>query len=152
MYYFIVWLPAQPQRLNSSTHSHKQQWLKTEIFITQSEVSDDTWTHFHKTMQESEGSNVKQKERMGLHCSPHLLLVAPPSAWHSHLHHNPVYKLMQDHEQPPPSDPAVWNSEDTKIQKEKANLTLTVLPNIYNHAVFSVFTCSYTDLQKFNIQ
>lgn len=55
---------------------------------------------------------------------------------------------MQDHEQPPPSDPEVWNSEDTNIQKEK-NWTLTILQNIYNHAVLSIFTCSYKDLQKF---
>lgn len=73
-----------------------------------------------KSVEEYEGSYVTQTNTgKTSNIPPHLLLAAPPSAWRLHLHHNPVYKLMQDHEQPPPSDQEVWtkNLEDTNSQK-----------------------------------
>lgn len=73
-------------------------------------------------IEEYEGGYVTQTNTgKTFNIPPHLLLAAPPSAWHLHLHHNPVYKLMQDHEQPPPSGQEVWSSEDTKSQKENLN-------------------------------
>lgn len=73
-------------------------------------------------VEEYEGSCVTQTNPgKPSKIPPHLLLAAPPSAWHLHLHHNPIYKLMQDHEQPPPSDQEVWKSEDTNSQKRKLN-------------------------------
>lgn len=73
-------------------------------------------------VEEYEGSCVTQTNPgKTSKIPPHLLLAAPPSAWHLHLHHNPIYKLMQDHEQPPPSDQEVWKSEDTNRQKRKLN-------------------------------
>lgn len=107
----------------------------------------DTWTflqhnEYHKNLKDK---NTTKTNRGGTSIIlSHLLLVAPPSAWRQHLHRNPVYRLMQDHEQPPPSDPEVWNSEKSKLNSRYCSGYL-------QPRVIQYFFCSYGDLYKFQV-